>query len=170
MTIQQMLNTVKKFERDMQKVVSQTFADNRAVIRKLQQDQLLLGRDSKGEPLKPDYDKDPFFKTKEGRDKYILMKGELENQHNALIRYNLFPRKPYLTPNLYVTGKFHRSLKVDVNGNSYRISSTWSRGKNIEKKYPTALGLSPQALKEVMDARIKADLNDRWQELLHSVK
>lgn len=162
MSPRDMLNKAKRFERGWKSRLSKTLRRNKDVLLDLQKSQLLTGKDKNLTNLMPSYANDPFFKTSQGREKYIILKALKEAQHNQLRRYNIFGTKDNLTPNLIVTGSYHKGLRIKVNDEEIEIVGTWSRSKNIEGKYPTALGLSDTAFKYFWDRYARRDLLDYW--------
>lgn len=133
----------------------------------LQRDQLLAGQTSEGKLLSPTYSADPHFKTKAAAQRYAARKKAKEGLHAAMIRYNLFPTKPTNTPNLIATAtlqasQFHRHLVVGVTGGTLTITSRWSKGKNVERKYPKALGMNKASIVYLWNHAIREDLVDYW--------
>lgn len=165
MTIGQMLNKAQKFERGFKKKIAQTLRENKKVVLDLQKSQLLSGIDAEGQPLTPTYTSDPFFKSPEAAERYKKRKEAKEPIHDGLKRYDIFGRKGSDTPNLIYTGKFHKSLRVEVGEDSLRIHGTWSKAPNIENKYRTATGLNKTSFKYIWDNYAKPDLIDYWNNL-----
>jgi hypothetical protein len=127
----------------IESTVSKIASENQDVLLDLNRDQLLYGRDAKGDVLTPDYMSDPYFdkykNPKMAASNYMNMKRNLEDQHWGMIRYvgvQLFPDKKDYTPNLIVNGNwFMNHLYVAVNANKYELGSTGSASDDIQKKY-----------------------------------
>lgn len=168
-SINTILNKVKRFERGWINRLSQTLNENKNVVLQLNKEQLLSGIGSDGNPLSPTYNQDDFFKTQEGRDRYLEQKKgkEANPKYNSLYRkvYNLYGTRDVQTPNLIVTGKYHKSLKVTVKKKSFLVKGTWSKAKNIENKYPNATGLTQRSFNFIWERFIVDDLRNYWENL-----
>jgi len=170
MTINQMLNKAKTFERGYKKKLAQTLRENKKVIIDLQESQLLSGQDANGKWLTPSYLNDPYFKTPEAAERYRQRKIKNAAKHEGLKRYDIFGRNGGNTPNLIYSesiqkSKFYKGLRVEVANETLRIHSTWSKAPYVESKYPTATGLSPKAFRYIWDKYAKQDLLDYWYNL-----
>lgn len=102
--------------------------------------QLLDGKDRNGDYLKPTYFQDPYFKNPQSAALYSAWKDRIDP----------FPgTRPSGIPNLYITGKFHDSIRAAISQTSVSITSPEYK---IVSAYPLALGLNPQT-KNVFAAR-----------------
>lgn len=123
----------------LSQVLAATVAATSDVLLDLNRDQLLYGRDVKGEPITPKYYEDPYFKTYKQAVRYSVMKRGLEDQHKSRMYYSgiqLFPDKGMHTPNLLVTGDlFFNHFFIDVTKDSYTIGSSGLAAPDIEAKY-----------------------------------
>jgi predicted transposase YdaD len=169
-TIDEMLNKAKRFERGYIQRLSRTLRENKRLILRLQKDQLLSGVDVNANKLTPSYQDDPFFKSQHGLDKYVAFKQKRERKHESMRIYKLFSEKSGMTPNLIFASseaksQFHRHLRVDVTGDVIRIYGTWSKSKNVETKYPTALGLTQRSFNVMWNSILNKDIIDYWYEL-----
>ncbi|MDH6304612.1 hypothetical protein M2459_001347 [Parabacteroides sp. PF5-5] len=128
-------------------IASKVAADNQDTLLSLNRDQMLLGRNTDGDLLSPDYLSDPHFKTPEAAKAYADMKSKLESQHNARIQNpSIYPNKPKNTPNLIVTGPFQGNMFINVSGRTYNISSTYIDTPDISHKYnDKVFGISPES-------------------------
>lgn len=170
MTIEEMIKKVEKFRARYPKAETTSLRNNKQVILSLQRDQLLAGQTNEGKKLSPTYTSDPFFKTKKSADSYAARKRAKEQRHAAMIRYNLFAPKDSNTPNLIFANslnasQFQRKLRVNITENKLTIISVWSRAKNVEKKYPKALGLNKTSAKFLWNYTVREDLVDYWNNL-----
>jgi hypothetical protein len=130
------------------------------LLLRLQKDQLYAGQDAQGNGLRPTYQEDPYFKTRDAAQRYSDWKDRLhQREHNPL-----FLKRPSGTPNLIITGSwFYDTLIADVNGGALHVrSDSWLFGK-LEAKYGQALlGLSSVALRyyveEILFPRLKPNV------------
>ncbi|MCL1933052.1 MAG: hypothetical protein FWF53_04465 [Candidatus Azobacteroides sp.] len=139
--------------------LSKVVSDNRDVLLDLNRDQLLYGRDAKGEVLTPEYTNDPYFDKFKNPTKaasnYKKMKRASEDFHYGMIRYSgvqLFPNKNDDTPNLIVNGsRFMNHLFINTGSDQYEIGSTGIAADDIQKKYEgyghPIFGLAPASKK-----------------------
>lgn len=160
--VDQLIAYVKYFKDNYQKQISRTLRNQRNTILNLQKSQLLSGKDNALVDLSPTYDTDPFFNSDVSRRKYKELKKRKQSEHNSLKRYNLFGDKPENVPNIIVSGAYQKSLVINVLNNEIEIKGTWSRSKNIERKYPTALGLTDTSLTKLWNDYVKQDLVEYW--------
>jgi hypothetical protein len=123
MNIFQLHQNLQKF--DIRKAVIETFEETAEVIADYNREQLLQGRDSEGNFLSPKYSEDPFFKSPESAKRYAEWKASIEPKRD----------KPFDVPNLYITGKFHNTIKVDVDSENLKFHSDDSNAKSIEMKF-----------------------------------
>lgn len=126
----------------VQKVVS----EKQDVLLSLNTDQMLLGRDAKGNVLTPGYTDDPYFKTPKAAKAYKDMKVKLEASHKGrMSNVQLYPDKDTNTPNLIVTGPFQDAMFINVSSKAYTIGSTYVDASDINNKYNNAVfGLAPR--------------------------
>lgn len=127
----------------VQKVVN----DNQDVLLSLNTDQMLLGRDAKGDVFTPGYTDDPYFKTPEKAKGYKKMKEGLESSHKSrMSNVQLYPDKDSNTPNLIVSGPFQDAMFINISSNEYKIGSTYVDASDINAKYNKAVfGLAPRS-------------------------
>lgn len=144
------LNTVPE-------VVELVVRDQQDTLVSLNKDQMLLGRNTDGKVLTPDYLSDPYFKTREEALFYARMKYRLESQHNARISHPLnYPNKGRNTPNLIVTGPFQDAMRIRLTSDAFFIDSGYNESKEIERKYQhKVFGLSPESREYFYEKYIK---------------
>lgn len=105
-------------------------------ILQLRKDEILLGRNSDGEPFTPGYLNDPYFKSPAAAIAYADRKYKLRRAHDARIRHVLnYPNKDDDTPNLRVTGPFQDSMFIRPGKESFIIGSTYEDAPMIDAKY-----------------------------------
>lgn len=105
-------------------------------------EQLYSGIDGEGEFLSPTYDDDPYFKEfgpwHGANYAYKKWKERITPPVKSLI-LNLPPR-PLAVPNLFITGRFHDSIKAARVGDVVRVyTSGFQDGPLIERKYGEAI-------------------------------
>lgn len=102
------------------------------------QEQLYSGQDGAGHLLNPTYDNDPYFKEdgpwKNKAEKYKRWKESITPPVQSEMLF--LPPRPVEVPNLFITGTFYDSIRVDKKGYGLQIgSSGFKDGPDIEKKY-----------------------------------
>lgn len=88
-------------------------------------EQLLEGRKKDGTELTPSYLNDPYFKTREAAQRYSNWKDKITPNN----------KRRSGTPNLFIIGSFHNSIKIEVKGDVFDIYSTYPEAGDIENKY-----------------------------------
>lgn len=123
----------------------------------LNRDQMLLGRNSDGEPFTPTYTSDPYFKTAAQANSYAAMKFGLELVHRSRLTFPLnYPDKGKDTPNLIVLGNFQDGMLIKSNAESFTIDSGYDESRDIEHKYNNKVfGLTPLAKEFWWDHRLR---------------
>ncbi len=109
----------------------------------LRKDEILLGRDSDGNPFSPDYLHDPYFKSPQAALAYANYKYRFEALHNSRIEHSLmYPNKDSDTPNLRFTLKqwrpgenFQDSMFIHTDKDGFIIGSTYEDAASINAKY-----------------------------------
>jgi hypothetical protein len=129
-----------KYYGDLPALIADEVEKTKDVLLDLNRDQLLYGRDAKGEVLTPGYMDDPYFEGDlKAASKYMNRKKKLEDKHWNRIKFRdagLFPDKSGDTPNLLINGNwFMNHLLIDVNKDKYTISSTGIAADDIQRKY-----------------------------------
>lgn len=166
MTIQQLLANAQSLQArldsgDVQREVLQGHQED---IIELQRIQLLEGKSSDGEDLRPYYSEDlqpaGWFKSKESAGRYAAWKGTLD--------YPFEVQRNADAPNLYITGVFHGDLGVQFNPDSMAIIPTTMYAAGIMAKYGNnSFGLSAEKWNELMDERGgREDIKKKFEEIL----
>lgn len=133
----QSLNLIREIEALM--------SEDEGLLLELMKDQLYAGLDGDGNSLRPTYQDDPYFKTREAAQRYSDWKDTMfQRTHN-----DLFTRRPPGTPNLIITGGlFYDTLVTEVGNAALIVRSDSPIIRKLESKYGnTLLRLSPLALK-----------------------
>lgn len=132
---------------------------NRNLIKELVHQQLMAGRNGNDNQLRPTYDSDPYFKNGETGSK----KKRKRSAKEKAVKYknwktSITPPKEYLgysprekgTPNLFITGAYHDSIKPVMQGDTVVIISDGSfpdAGDIMNKYGKIHLGLGTNARK-----------------------
>ena len=129
-------------------VIDKTVEKEQDVLLSLNRDQMLLGRNTDGDPFTPSYLDDPYFKTSEQAQAYANMKKALESIHRSRIENPInYPDKDSNTPNLIVTGPFQDSMFIQSESDSFFIDSRYEDSGDIENKYNgKVFGLAPLSM------------------------
>ncbi len=106
----------------------------RELINAEQREQLMEGKASDGNDIRPYYTEDPFFKTKEDALRYAAYKQKITPNS----------KRKRDAPNLYINGKFHSELEVQFRKEDMVIDGITPYAKGIVREY----GLSTFGLTE----------------------
>lgn len=120
-------------------------------IADLNRRQLYQGLDRDGKPLSPKYTEDPYFKSVEAAIRYAKWKQQITPD----------PARPWDVPNLFIVGRFHGSIGVDVSGDKYQMNSSDPNASDIGAKFKTALGLNESSKKQYREQTLHPAL--RWR-------
>jgi hypothetical protein len=101
--------------------------------------QMWDGKNVNNEPIKPSYSEDPYFKNPGAAQRYAEWK------------YKITPssKRDKDTPNLYITGPFHRSIELVKNKGFLQLTTKTSMGQKIISKFSNVLGLIPDNKSEL---------------------
>lgn len=114
----------------------------------LQRQQLLSGERSDGTYIRPTYQDDlkangGYFTTPQAADNYARWKAKLT--HTAT------EYKPYDVPDLYINGKFHKELGVELTDLQMKICGTTPYADDIVDKYGLeTFGLTDESMETLM--------------------
>ena len=112
-------------------LVKEVLVNHNEDILSLQKEQLLEGKRSNGDDIRPYYSEDlkpkGYFKTAESAKRYAVWKQGLKYPVNKSRKTDV--------PNLYVTGKFHDDLYVRYGAQAVSIEGSTQYGKDIVAKY-----------------------------------
>lgn len=166
--IDQLLSNVETLQASLDSgdVQRDVLERHREDIIELQQIQLLEGKGSDGEDLRPYYSEDlqpqGWFKSKESAGRYAAWKGTLSYPFSV-------QRNPD-APNLYITGVFHGDLDVQFNPDTLAIVPTTMYAQQIMAKYGMGMfGLSAEKWGEMMNERgALAEVIDKAKEIIWS--
>lgn len=129
---------------DMKALASESIDKTRDDIKEIQQEQLLSGLNAKGEKI-----------------------GKYRSNKYARVKNQMNPRPGLGTPDLKVTGDFHRGIFVDARTDTYVIESGDDKNADLQDKYgKEILGLNKDSqadyipkLKPVFVDLVKKELN-----------
>lgn len=127
--------------------INQAVAQDADEMLSLRKDEILLGRNSDGEPFTPSYTDDPYFHSREAAIAYGERKYRLLSLHNMRIEHVLgYPNKDDDTPNLIVRGDFQDGMFIHAGGDTHEIGSTYEDAGAIDSKYDhKVFPLGPEA-------------------------
>ena len=144
----EILETIQKL--DIVAIAGATISESKDLILAKNREQLLEGKLSTGKDITPSYLDDPYFKSKEAAQRYSDWKDEITPN----------PKRKKGTPNLIITGPYHRSIDLKVTGEDFEFLSSFKNAKDIEKKFTeNVYGLDDDNKEELIDER----LNESWQ-------
>lgn len=138
-------------------------SEDEPLLLELIKDQLYSGLDGEGNSLRPTYQEDPYFKSRDAAQRYSDWKDSLvQRTHNPL-----FTQRPKGTPNLIITGGwFYDTLVADAQPEGLVIRSDSPLISVLESKYSDyLLRLSPLALEYYVTERLFTRLQEatnRW--------
>lgn len=118
MTIVEASNAFDAFAGGLSDVVRDVMDSHKGQIVSILQAQMKVGVDGNDAPLRPTYLSDPWFNTEEagpwkGKAKaYMLWKKEITPPES--VSWLGYPARSVSTPNLFITGKFHESLRAQM--------------------------------------------------------
>ena len=131
----------------------------------LQRYQLLQGKASNGEDMRPYYTEDlkpqGYFKSVESAKRYAAWKGTLNYPRAATRNAD--------APNLYINGKFHNELGVKFGAETASVDGRTSYAQNIVSKYgQNKFGLTKANWNEIM--RNRGGYDELMDEIKKSLK
>jgi hypothetical protein len=136
MTIRGLYNRIQKVDTDNIAEESLERCGDELITYEL--DQLLDGKTSTGEDITPSYLNDPYFKSKEAAQRYSDWKDKISPTSN---------RKKG-TPNLYINGYYHNTIRVEVTDGKVIWSSSFPDASEIEIKFKKIYGLNEESRQE----------------------
>lgn len=138
MTLHELQRRLKGF--DLATEVAASVEETSEAMLNLNRQQLLRGLDSEGHYLSPKYSEDPYFKSKESAERYAKWKKAIEPEKTD---------RPIDVPNLFITGVFHREIRVDVNSSEYKFSDSASFAGGVIGKFGDVIfGLTAESKRD----------------------
>lgn len=142
-TIASMLERVRAIK--LEAIAGDIIDQDLDVLRKMNLDQLMHGRNNMGEMLSPKHSENPWFKKPGAAGRYAAWK------------HRLNPLAPFDVPDLRITGVFHESISFTRRGEIVAAEASASFAPNINETFRgTALGLEEENIKKT------------WQEVIRS--
>ena len=148
MTLSDLLSNAKALQDGLSRgdTIRQVVSNHQRDIIDLQQYQLLQGKASDGEDLRPYYTEDlkpsGYFKSVESAKRYAAWKGTISYPRQA--------ERNGDAPNLYINGKFHGELQVSFGSRDMVIDGSTSYSRGIVDKYGLKkFGLTQQNWREI---------------------
>lgn len=121
----------------------------------LNREQMMEGKNKFGQNLTPSYFNDPYFKSAESAKRYSAWKDKITPN----------PNRPSGTPNYFINGAYHRSIKATVQGGKIVVDSDFKGASNIESKATGIYGLSAAFKVRYIDI-LKPVFNNLFREKL----
>lgn len=159
-TIFELSKNFKRLINGFEKEALSCMAENIPIFEEYVREQLFHGINGRGKPLRPTYPNDEFFRSPDaGRWKkngkgYMNWKMQLQPNNKGTNYLNLSPKKND-TPDLYIRGDFHKSIKGKATEKGVMIGSNASFAGDVERKYGNIIyGLSPEAKRRYIDTKL----------------
>jgi len=133
MTIRGLYNRLQQV--DVDKIAQETMEGSEEELRQYNLQQLLDGKTNDGSDIHPTYLEDPFFPTLADAQAYSDWKDKISPPSN---------RKKGV-PNLYINGWYHRTRKVEIQGDKIIYSSSYGDEHGFDEKYKNLNGLNPDS-------------------------
>lgn len=140
---------VRKLNNGIKGNVANSMSDNAGMIVDMVREQIYSGLSGNGKILTPSYLNDPYFSQPgpwKGRGRaYMAWKKKITPPERSTIL--TLPARADSTPNLYITGIFHASIKAKPFSDGVTVYTGGFRdGSTIERKYgPNIFGLTDVA-------------------------
>jgi len=129
------LGMLRRFERlDSEQMLLNTMKESADDIRDINLEQMYDGKTSEGVDITPSYLDDPYWDEHGG-----LPAAEAYSAWKDQITPN--PRRHRHTPNLFINGYYHSSIRVTVNGAKITWNSTFDDMNDISEKFKNIYGL-----------------------------
>lgn len=122
-TIVSLRERLKNFNAEA--IAEKAMEESKGDILKYNQEQLLAGKTRDGTDITPSYLNDPYFKTREAAQRYSDWKDRITPNS----------KRKSGTPNLYIDGTYHRSIRVTQSGEVLNFDSTFNGANDIERKF-----------------------------------
>ena len=131
--LDRIIEGLSNFESNIEGIVMDEIMDHSEELEEMNRDQMLEGIDSYGNPIRPKYSEDPFFKTAEAARKYAEWKMRISPRTGRDID----------TPNLFINGFYHSGIKARLADKKIYTSNTSNFGMEVTSTFSTAEGIAP---------------------------
>lgn len=133
---------LETIERTLPQWVQDVLTANRGEILYLQSEQLMDGKASDGNDIRPYYSEDSYFQTRAQMEWYRNWKQQITPNPN---------RNPD-APNLYIDGTFHSELAVMFDTDGFTVDGGTAYAKSIVNKYGIgSFGLTDDNLNRIYE-------------------
>jgi hypothetical protein len=153
MTIRGLYNRMLTVDPD--KIARETMEGSEEELNQYNLQQLLDGKTNQGTDISPTYLEDPFFKTYAQAQAYSDWKDKISPPSNR--------RKG--VPNLFINGYYHRSRKVEIQGDKIVHTSYYSEAPDIEQTFKNINGLNPDSRKKFIPFVLRPVFNHLIQQV-----
>ena len=151
--IEDKISALREFQRTF---VASTFDEMKkyeSYLLDLNRDQMMAGQNAEGTDITPSYLDDPYFKTRRQAIGYMNWKQ----------RITADSRRDPQTPNLFIKGDFHNSIRIRYGDNEIEFVSETTLGKDIQSTHPDVLGLNDRnqdmILTDIVYPRLLTEIN-----------
>lgn len=141
MTIAEAADAFDVFSKGLEESIMSSLDSHKGEITGIIQRQLMVGIDGNEEFLHPSYLSDPWFESEEsgpwqGRAKAYMMWKKKITPPSPSVSWLGYPARPTHIPNLFITGKFHESIRAERSGDKLVFFSEGTPfGDDILGKY-----------------------------------
>ena len=133
--IQALADRLTRLPAFIEDTVMSILDENSELLEKMNREQMFEGLDSEGKGIRPKYSEDPYFKSPEAAKRYADWKWRITPSS----------RDPD-TPNLFITGPFHKSVYAVRQGEVIQFGTNTGLGNKVTSKFTTVLGVMPKNL------------------------
>lgn len=117
-------------------------------------EQMMSGKTKDGSDITPSYLNDPYFKSRESAQRYSDWK-------DRIAPYSTGRKKG--TPNLFITGVYHSTVKAEVGNDGITMKSTFAEASDIERKYGRGIyGIGGRFKEDYMTYALRPE----WKEII----
>ncbi|MGN6416147.1 MAG: hypothetical protein ACTHMC_01555 [Pseudobacter sp.] len=151
---------LEKYRRvNVEMVTSESVNNTKEEMLELNLEQMMEGKTRTGEDITPSYLDDPYFKSRESAQRYSDWKDEITPN----------PKRTPGTPNYYINGMYHGTIKITVNGDKIEFNSDFPGARDIERKSGEIIyGLNAEKREEYINASLRKELMSNLRRILKS--
>lgn len=162
-TVDRMSEIISVINTGIKEAIKTSLANNAVLIADLNREQLWAGKKADGADLTPTYLADTYFKSEKSAKNYRRWKYRI-TPPSETARLKL-PARDIDTPNLYITGVFHRSIIATVSTESVELKSTDSSLSSgiISKFGANVLGIGKEAQEYIVDNIVSKGIEQHYR-------